>query len=112
MCAIACLRGICIKVFLSKSEMLRASPRGSGTIIISSPDSCIYPPIIPPTCPCLTATKVSPKSISLGSHLAKEVVQKFALTAGRKPGWNTVANKLVATNGYWWLPGSGTELSV
>ena len=52
------------------------------------------------------------KHFSLGSHLVKEVVQKFALTAGRKSGWNTVANKLVATSGYWWLPGSGTELSV
>ena len=54
-------QGICIRK-LGDAESL---PRGgSGTIIISSLDSCIYPPIIPPTCPCLTTTtKVSSQKV-------------------------------------------------
>ena len=56
--------GAFVSRYLYPSRRCREAPPGSGTIIISSPDSCIYPPIILPTCPCLTTTKVSQKSIS------------------------------------------------
>ena len=92
--------GAFVSRYLYPSRRCREPPPGSGTIIISSPDSCIYPPIILPTCPCLTTTKVSQKAFLSGKPSSEEVVQKYALTAGRKSGWNTVAKK--------WAPGQNS----
>ena len=96
----ACLRSICIKVFVSKSEMPRGSPREwdhyhkfPRQLHLSSH----YPAHLPMSHHHQSLPK---KHFFPGNHLAKEVVQKYALTVGRKSGWNTVAKK--------WAPGQNS----